>query len=856
MLGALAGSAHVLLSADFGQFRRDMRTAEREFLKTTRAMQREASVSGRNIGRGLGVAVLGTVGPLFLLGRALRGSMAELTSMTRENSQTNAVLESTGGIANVTADEITAMAEAMLHLSGVDDQVAQRGLNVLLTFTRIRNEVGQGNDIFTQASSALLDMTFALERGDVTGEAMSASAIRLGRALQDPVRGVTALRRVGVAFTKDQEAMIKRLAETGHVVQAQKILLKELQIEFGGSAEAAGQEFPAALNRMREAAVGAGAAFLETLTPLIVENAEELENWLQKWQDNEAAQEEFRETVEGIFDTLKDLAVFANDVAEALGGWETTIKILIALKFAGIILGWVRAMKAYTAQTKAATFWTGALGAAQLTTGFFAPIPGMKGIPGMGKGVGRAGRMAGTLGRIGAAVLPSTAAVAVGSAIVLSQTPGASGSKEGDRRRQKAALFNGEWGEDYPALTIIAGFVARGDASPRQIALIKSLGEPPWSDGKLASAENRAKRMLGMPKNPPKFPRGRPRPTADDDGLTMPTTELSIGTKTAILQASRTEKDSDDLRALNRAKRELNRLLKQDGLTEEERYEILSDLASVEDDIAQIYDDRQREADDAAKQAEEDRKAREEAAQEARENAHANAVFGATQKVNRAAETKWLGDDLIALRKLLRIQVEWRNQQKKGSDEWRAAQDAVDETTAAIRGVRAQQREAAAERKRARLENQLFEVDRKIERAEETESFADDERWLKRKRAILLKIRAGQKKYSDEWKATTQEIDDVNRAIREGRKKAAGEKDTGDPFAMLNEYLRIQGEYGPNFFQPGGPGTWGTAGMDRATRPNAALKQVVVNQNFTTAPTDYFREARFAQAATAAVFDG
>jgi hypothetical protein len=481
---------------------------------------------------------------------------------------------------------------------------------------------------------------------------------------------------------------------------------------------------------------------------------------------------------------------------------------------------------------------------------------------GLGKGAAGGGRWAGVgkwAGRAataGAAVLPSTAAVAAGSAIAILVTPGAGGSKEGDRRRQKSALFNGEWGAELPGLTNIAYFVAKGGAPPSYVKLIKSLGEPPWTEGQLKSAEAQAKRLLGMPKTPPRYPRGKP-PKGSDASLAdlMPKTDLSIGTKTAILQASRTEKDSDDLKALERARKELNRNLKQATLTEEERYAILQDLAGVESDIQNIYDTRAQDSEDAARQAEQDRKDREEAAQQARENAHANAVFGVQQKVNRAAETEWLGDDILALRKLLRVQVEWRNHQKKGTDAWREAQDAVDQTTAEIRNVRKQQRDAAAERKGARQENQLYELDRRIARAEETESFADDEKWLKRKRALLIKIRSGQKKYSDEWKATQDEIDDVNRTIREGRKKQAG-GDKGDPFAMLDEYLRIQAEYGPNFFQPGGPGAWSSAPGPGPSGQKWQGKQVKIDQHFTTAPTDYFREARFASAAASAVFDG
>ena len=59
--------------------------------------------------------------------------------------------------------------------------------------------------------------------------------------MQDPVKGVTALARVGVSFSASQKAMIKSLVDTGQTAQAQALILKELKTEFGGSAEAASQ---------------------------------------------------------------------------------------------------------------------------------------------------------------------------------------------------------------------------------------------------------------------------------------------------------------------------------------------------------------------------------------------------------------------------------------------------------------------------------------------------------------------------------------------------------------------------------------------------------------------------------------
>jgi phage-related protein len=113
---------------------------------------------------------------------------------------------------------------------------------MLLTFKNIRNEAGAGNDIFNQSVSVLNDMSSAM------GKDMKSSAIQLGKALNDPIQGMTALRRVGVSFSEDQVNLITRLQKSGDVLGAQKVILKELNTEFGGAAAASTDFGAKALN--------------------------------------------------------------------------------------------------------------------------------------------------------------------------------------------------------------------------------------------------------------------------------------------------------------------------------------------------------------------------------------------------------------------------------------------------------------------------------------------------------------------------------------------------------------------------------------------------------------------------------
>jgi hypothetical protein len=198
----------------------------------------------RSLGRtavvAAGAAGLGALVATFKIG------IDEFSEAAKVGAQTEAVIKSTGGAAKVTSKHVEDLAGALSAKSGVDDEAIQSGENLLLTFTNIRNETGKGNKIFDRATETMLDMSVAL------GQDTKQSAIQLGKALQDPIKGVGALRRVGVNFTDAQKEQIEALVKSGDTMGAQKKILEELNKEFGGSAEAAGKTVPGQMKILRE----------------------------------------------------------------------------------------------------------------------------------------------------------------------------------------------------------------------------------------------------------------------------------------------------------------------------------------------------------------------------------------------------------------------------------------------------------------------------------------------------------------------------------------------------------------------------------------------------------------------------
>jgi hypothetical protein len=199
------------------------------------------------------------------------------------SAQTRAVLRSTGGQANVTAREIGELADRGAHLQGVDKATVQTGLNTLLTFRKIRNEVGKGNDVFNQAARLTQDLSVARHMDIRT------AALWVGKALNDPVRGFARLQRVGVSFTKAQQDQIKLYDALGMRAEAQKVILSELQRTVGGSAASFGNTLPGAIGKAKLAITELGVSVGTKLAPYITIGALKVAGFAGELRDGTGA---------------------------------------------------------------------------------------------------------------------------------------------------------------------------------------------------------------------------------------------------------------------------------------------------------------------------------------------------------------------------------------------------------------------------------------------------------------------------------------------------------------------------------------------------------------------------------------
>lgn len=242
------------------------------------------------------------------LGAAFVGGAALVIKNTIEAEQAFAQLEqrvkSTGGAAGFSATELANIAGELQAVSTFGDDAIQSMQAVLLTFTQVRG------DQFTGATEAVLDMATAL------GMDLQSAALQVGKALNDPAKGVAALARAGVQLTESQKAAVEQMVAVGDIAGAQTVILKELETQFGGSAQAARNTLGGALAALKNA-FGDLFEVPEIVAPITGE--------LNRLVDYMASADTIGAVKQFIKDTVAAFLVFGSTVADVVGVVATSL---------------------------------------------------------------------------------------------------------------------------------------------------------------------------------------------------------------------------------------------------------------------------------------------------------------------------------------------------------------------------------------------------------------------------------------------------------------------------------------------------------------------------------------------------
>ena len=230
----------------------DLRKAKGTFRRNFGEIQSLVS----NVGRTMTASLTAPLGIMAVQ------SVRAFNTQQKAIAQVEAGLKSTAGQVGYTSKQLQQMASDLQNktLFG-DEEILANATAQLLTFTNISGEQ------FSRVQGAALDLATRLD-----GDLKSAS-IQLGKALNDPIANLSALSRSGIQFSDDQKAVIKTMAETGRLAEAQTLILDELEKQYGGSAEAAAQAGTGGLkqfqNSLGDLQEQFGAIIFEVMTPLI-----------------------------------------------------------------------------------------------------------------------------------------------------------------------------------------------------------------------------------------------------------------------------------------------------------------------------------------------------------------------------------------------------------------------------------------------------------------------------------------------------------------------------------------------------------------------------------------------------------
>ena len=308
-------------------------TAFRRTGKSLDEMNRKAAKATSHVLKLAAAAV--SIGALYLAFRKITREVSEFIDLAGKQEavekRVEAVLKATGQAAGYNLSQLTAMASGMQKLTTVGDEVILSGQAILLTFKKIR---GEG---FERATMAALDMAEVME-GDLKG-----SIVMIGKALNDPIANLSAMTRAGVQFTAGQKDMIKQLWLSGKTMEAQNIILTELESQFGGAAAAARETYSGAL----KAAKNATGDLKEEVGFLIIKNEasivliKEVETWSIKMttaiRDNKQAALEFVQDglvalVAGAESAVKAIAYLIESIQNVSRVWLMTKSAFLSME--------------------------------------------------------------------------------------------------------------------------------------------------------------------------------------------------------------------------------------------------------------------------------------------------------------------------------------------------------------------------------------------------------------------------------------------------------------------------------------------------------------------------------------------
>ena len=183
---------------------------------------------------------LAMTGAFVAIGFALTKLIRNVTAVQTQMLKLEGILKATGGAAGLNLSEIENLSTEIGVATLASTSKVRDAAGIMLTFKSITGET------FKDA------LRLAQDLAEVGFGDLKMGATQLGKALEDPIVGLGALRRVGVSFTDAQKEMIKVLTMTGRKAEAQRIILDALDQQVGGAGVKAASGLAGAIDSLGE----------------------------------------------------------------------------------------------------------------------------------------------------------------------------------------------------------------------------------------------------------------------------------------------------------------------------------------------------------------------------------------------------------------------------------------------------------------------------------------------------------------------------------------------------------------------------------------------------------------------------
>lgn len=206
------------------------------------AMSQAAGTARKSI-TALGATFTTYLAPVVALSAAVAGLSKSLNVMSEREADAAALANGLRGLTTDGTAALNSLKESADRLGKgtlFNEEDFTQGFKLLTSFRTI------AVSSYEEVGSTAADMA------QVLNQDVNSVLLQVAKALEAPEVGLTALQRSGTRFTDQQKQQVKAMVAAGDTAKAQAFILKELQRQYGGAAQAAAKGFAGAMDTLGE----------------------------------------------------------------------------------------------------------------------------------------------------------------------------------------------------------------------------------------------------------------------------------------------------------------------------------------------------------------------------------------------------------------------------------------------------------------------------------------------------------------------------------------------------------------------------------------------------------------------------